>query len=216
MKITKFGHCCLLIEYKGKRIVTDPGGWSTIPADLSDIDLILITHEHGDHLHVESLQGILKNNPGAKIITNTGVGKILSEKAIEFSKLEEGGYELFDDIKLEAFGDVHREVYKELGKVQNTGYFIDEKLFYPGDALTVINRPVAILAAPVAGPWLKFKEAIDYILEVKPKAFFPVHENVVIPEFRTALFERLIPNAVKDQPDIKYVALSEGTSAEFE
>ncbi|MBI2052837.1 MAG: MBL fold metallo-hydrolase, partial [Candidatus Ryanbacteria bacterium] len=29
MKITKFGHCCLLIKENGVRILTDPGTYST-------------------------------------------------------------------------------------------------------------------------------------------------------------------------------------------
>lgn len=195
--------------------MTDPGAWSTLQNSETKIDLILISHEHGDHLHVESLRVVLQNSPNAKIITNSAVGKILTEKGIEFSILEEGQAGNFENITLETYGSIHAEVYKELGKVQNTGYFIDGKLFYPGDALTIINKPVEILAAPVAGPWLSFKQAIEYILAVNPKLFFPVHENVVREEFRTALFERLIPGATKDS-GITYVALSEGKSAEFE
>jgi hypothetical protein len=90
MKITKFGHCCLLIETKGKRILTDPGSWSSLQNDISNLDIILITHEHTDHMHVESLQTILSNNKDVQIFTNSGVGKILSEKGIGYSLLENG------------------------------------------------------------------------------------------------------------------------------
>lgn len=43
MKITKFGHCCLLIEEHLLRILTDPGNYNTTP-DVENIDIILITH----------------------------------------------------------------------------------------------------------------------------------------------------------------------------
>src|SRR4051812_27786091 len=56
MKIKKLGHCCLVIETKGIRIMTDPGNYSTLQADEKNIDIILITHEHTDHLHIESLK----------------------------------------------------------------------------------------------------------------------------------------------------------------
>ena len=84
MKITKFGHCCLLIEENNLRILTDPGNYSTAQNDIKNIDIVLITHEHPDHFHVESLKKLLENNPQAKIITNNGVGALLKELNIEY------------------------------------------------------------------------------------------------------------------------------------
>jgi L-ascorbate metabolism protein UlaG (beta-lactamase superfamily) len=63
MKITKIGHCCLLIEEKGLRILTDPGAWSEAQNELKNIQLILITHEHQDHFYLDSLKQVLKKQP---------------------------------------------------------------------------------------------------------------------------------------------------------
>lgn len=52
MKITKFGHCCLLIEENGVRILTDPGTYSTQQSEVKNIDFVLITHEHADHFQL--------------------------------------------------------------------------------------------------------------------------------------------------------------------
>jgi len=41
MKITKIGHCCLLIEVDGKRVMTDPGGFTVSDHVLDDIDVIV-------------------------------------------------------------------------------------------------------------------------------------------------------------------------------
>ena len=38
MKITKFGHCCMLVEEKGLRILVDPGNFSTAQNELMDIE----------------------------------------------------------------------------------------------------------------------------------------------------------------------------------
>lgn len=180
MKITKLGHCCMLVEIDGLRILTDPGGWSGFKQDsLQNIDLIIITHEHSDHLHMDSLQKILVNNPKAKVITNSSVGKLLAEQEIVFEKVEQGQSNSFGGIRLEGYGDVHQEVYGDFGRVQNTGYFIANRFFYPGDAFTNPHRPIDLLALPVSGPWLKSKEVIDYARELKPRAAFPVHDGML-------------------------------------
>ena len=48
-----------------------------------------------------------------------------------------------------------------------TGYMINN-LCYPGDAFTNPNMPIDILALPVAGPWMRIKDAINYALTLKP------------------------------------------------
>jgi L-ascorbate metabolism protein UlaG (beta-lactamase superfamily) len=177
MKITKFGHCCLLIEENGVRILTDPGTYSTQQNDVVGIDFILITHEHNDHLHIDSLKVILKNNPNAKIITNESVGKLLEKEKILFNIVEDSqGFDA-NGILIEGFGKKHAVIHSLIPQIQNTGYFIQNKLFYPGDAYVDPCKRIDILALPVAGPWLKLDEAIDYGLKLKPNTCFPVHDG---------------------------------------
>lgn len=179
MKITKLGHCCLLLEEGGLRILTDPGMY-TIEAEskLTRIDLVLITHEHQDHLHTDSLKTLVTNNPNVKIITNKGVGKILTELSLPFILLEHGQKERFSGVTISGHGEAHSKVYEEV-PVVNTGYFFANHLFYPGDALTNPGVPVELLALPVCGPWLKLAEAIDYAKTIKPKRAFPVHDGML-------------------------------------
>ena len=179
MIITKLGHCCLIIEEQGLRILTDPGEYSTLQKEVKDIDLILITHEHADHLHVDSLKTVLDNNPDAKIITNHGVGKILNEKGIPHEFLERGQEKVINGLKLEGHGDRHADIYETVPVVQNTGYFIGGRLFYPGDALYNPQKSVEILALPVAGPWLKISDSINYAKIIQPKICFPVHDGML-------------------------------------
>lgn len=176
MKITKFGQCCLLIELNNKRILTDPGRFSVTQNEVKDIDLVLITHEHADHFHTDSLQVVLKNNPNALVVTNSGVGKILKELALDHDILEGTDCAEKAGIKVEAHDGKHAEIFEDFGLVQNTGYFVDEQLFYPGDAYTDPGKPVDVLALPVAGPWCKSSDAISYVLKLKPKKAFPVHD----------------------------------------
>src|SRR5574340_544363 len=104
MKITKYGHCCLLIEEDGLRILIDPGSYSTLPDGLDSIDLVLVTHEHQDHLHVDSLKAVLKGNPEVKVITNKSVSSLLEKEGIAHQLIEEGQKITEKDVLVEAFG----------------------------------------------------------------------------------------------------------------
>ena len=181
MKITKLGHCCLLIEEKGLRILTDPGNYSTIDDELKNIDIILITHEHADHFHVPALKKLIENNPKVKVITNISVSELIEKEDIpvSFLVMKDGQKIDFGNLTLEAIEGKHELIYKTWKDVQNTGFFIDNKLFYPGDSFYNPRKKVDILALPVAGPWCRIVDAVNYALEIKPRVAFPVHDGAL-------------------------------------
>ncbi len=211
MKITKFGHCCLLIEEGGVRILTDPGTYSIQQNETKDVDFILITHEHSDHLHIDSLKRILKNNPQVKIITNKSVGVLLEKENITFNLVEDGQNFDANGIFIEGFGKHHSFMHSSILPIQNTGYFIANKFFYPGDAFTNPKKPIEILALPVAGPWMKLSEAIDYAVELKPKVCFPVHEGILKQPGST----HRIPPQILGQSKIEFTVLEIDKEYEF-
>lgn len=210
MKITKYGHCCLLIECKGKNFLTDPGAWNVLPDELPHVDIILITHEHSDHLHAESLQTIVNSNPNVRILTNTSVGKVLTEKGFAFEIIDDSTPLVIDELLLEFYTVPHREIYGDFGVVENTGFFIDNKLFYPGDAFTNPGKSVDVLAAPLIAPWTDLKTAINYILEIKPRMAFPVHDGQIQPS-RPGPAYKLTQQICKEN-SINFVELHAGGS----
>ena len=179
MKIKKLGHCCFVVEAKpGVRIMTDPGIFSKSQQEELNLSAVIITHEHQDHLHIESLVKILENNPNVTVITNESVGKILDQKNIPYKIVEEGDrYEILG-VQISAFGNTHMEIYESLGLVQNTGYMID-KLCYAGDSFNLPDRDVDILALPVSGPWMRLKDAIEFAKNIRPRICFPVHDAIM-------------------------------------
>ncbi len=211
MNITKLGHCCLVIEVNNIRIVTDPGAWTTAQNEVKGIDAILITHEHADHLHVDSLRVVLAHNPQAVVLTNQAVGNILTKENISYELLEEGGIKKIQGVVLEGHGSQHADIYPTVPAVQNTGYFIDSRLFYPGDALYNPGKAVGILALPVAGPWLKIAEAIDYAKNIAPKICFPVHDGMLK---ITGPFH-LLPEKMLKEEGIDFIVLEEGKERVF-
>jgi L-ascorbate metabolism protein UlaG (beta-lactamase superfamily) len=211
MNITKLGHCCLLIEVNDLVIMTDPGNFSELQNDVKGVDLILITHEHADHLHIESLKKVLANNPAAKVITNSAVGKILDKENISYSIVEDGQGTLFQNIKIEGFGTAHEVIHSSIPNIMNTGYMIAEKLFYPGDAFYAPHKSVDVLALPVAGPWCKISDAVDYALRVKPRIAFPVHDGML------KIFggHHKVPEKILSEKNISFVVLETGKKTSF-
>lgn len=201
----------MLINTGTVTIMTDPGNYSTLQNDVTGVDIILFTHEHQDHYHIDSLRQVLSNNPNAKIITNSAVGKLLDAENISYELVQDSQQNDLHGVLIEGFGDKHAQIYKEFGQVENTGYFIDNKLFYPGDAFTNPGKPVDILAVPIAGPWMKASEAIEYVSQVKPRVTFPVHDGIWKTKgFMQMLFAKFIPEL-----GVEFVPMVEGDEKEF-
>ena len=192
--------------------MTDPGSFSTGEQEkVTGLDAIIITHEHKDHFHVESVQALLAGNPGAVVITNTAVGKLLSELGIAHVQVGDGESTEVSGLKIEGFGTEHAPVYETMGRVENTGYMIAERFYFPGDNFHIPGKQVDILALPVAGPWMKTGEAVDFAKKIKARIAFGVHDAMIQPFFRGhvgTVLARFVPEMV-------YVSLADGETREF-
>ncbi len=211
MKVTKFGHSCLLVEENGVRILFDPGSFSNLQDSVQNLDIILITHEHLDHCDPESIKNILKNNPTVKIFTNHGVGAVLDKEGIEYKILEDGEQTTYKDVLVEAFGDRHCVIYNSIPQIQNTGYFINHKLFYPGDNFINPGKSVPVLALPVAAPWLKISETLDYAQAIHPQFWFAAHDGMLKdPDFGSRW-----PATLLEPLGMKFIKLEIGQETEI-
>lgn len=179
MTITKLGHCCLLIEDPGVKLLTDPGSYSTPEDSVTGLDAILITHEHQDHFHVESLKKLLVKNPAAEIYTILSVGQLLEAESIPYKVVKQGDTFTIKGVEIEVFGEKHAVMHSSIPQSDNVGFFVANRLFYPGDSFMNPGKPVEVLALPVAGPWCKLSESIEYAIEIHPKRCFPVHDGIL-------------------------------------
>ncbi len=213
MKVTKYGHCSLYIEHQGLRVLTDPGIWSDLPTTLPVIDVLLITHEHGDHLHTPSVKNILAVSPSARVISNSSVAAILAKEGITIEVVDDGKKTVVNGISIEGFGKLHGEIYEKFGQVENTGYMIGDTFFYPGDSFYNPSRPVDILALPVAGPWMHMREAINYAKEMKPRVMFPVHDGFLRPD-RFGPFH-FVPQTLLKESGLTFIVLPIGEATDL-
>lgn len=210
MKITKFGHSCLLIEEGDARILIDPGNYSTVPA-LEKLDAILITHIHQDHVAIGTLKKLIELNPRARIFSNEEVRVALAAEDIEVDRLGDKEMAVVQNVIIEGIGKDHALIHKSIPLAKNTGYFIANKFFYPGDALTILDRPVAILAFPAMAPWMTIGQSIDYALAMKPTIAFPVHDGLL----KSGGIYHSFPEKYFNEVGTKWIVLEEGKSSEF-
>lgn len=215
MKITKYGHCTLLIELNDAKILTDPGTFSDESfLDVKDIDAIVITHEHQDHFHIESIKKIIKKNPNVEIFSNHSVGKLLREQGIAFVPVGDSEVGSVKGVMIEGYGREHAEIYETVGLVENTGFIIGDLLYYPGDAFFVPEKKVPILAVPIYGPWMKISDAINFVREFSPMYVIPVHD-APLNEIGFEISERHIKNFLPKNS--KFIPLRKiGDSHKFE
>ncbi len=177
MQITKFGHSCVLLDDGQTKILFDPGLYGGIPSDLK-VDGIVITHVHQDHVDMDQLKPLLENVT-PRIITNTEVKAELDKHGIDCEIVEEGSSATIGTFTFEAFGNDHAIMHPDLPKFQNTGYLINNKIFHPGDALYMPSKPIEVLLLPIAAPWSKVAETLDYLAQVNAKVNFPIHDGFI-------------------------------------
>lgn len=175
MRLTHLGHACLLAEVGDARMLFDPGVLSGFD-DVRDLDAVLITHQHPDHLDPARLGPLLAANPGARLWVDQDTVTAVPGLP-EHTVVHRGDRFRIGATAIEVIGGLHAAVYGDVPGCTNAAYLIDDgALLHPGDSFTVPGRDVDVLAVPVDGPWLKLAEAVDYVRAVRPRVAVPVHE----------------------------------------
>jgi len=179
MRIQKFGHSCLLVSSGDARILIDPGTFSTGYDDLDGLTAVLVTHQHPDHVDVEALPGLLERNPQARLFTDVGTAQTLRDGHGIHAAIATAGDTYDVGAQVEVVGDLHAEIHPDLPRVPNVGYVVEGRLLHPGDALSVTDREVEVLALPTMAPWMRMAEAIEFLRAVRPRVAVPIHEALL-------------------------------------
>ena len=177
MKLTHLGHACLLVETEGARLLVDPGTMSTFE-DVRDLDAVLVTHQHADHVDAPRLAALLAANPGARLVVDPDSVGAVAGLPSDHVVARPGDRLTFGGSTIDVVGGLHAAVYGPVPGCTNSAYVVDDgALLHPGDSFFVPDRPVDVLAVAVDGPWLKLSEAVDYVHAVSPRVAVPIHEG---------------------------------------
>jgi L-ascorbate metabolism protein UlaG (beta-lactamase superfamily) len=179
MRLTKFGHSCLLVEDSRARILLDPGTLSAGFEELEGLTAVLFTHQHADHLDPERVRGLLDRNAGIRVVSDEGSAKPLGEAGAEVEVVHDGDELEIGGVGVRVAGRDHAVIHPDIPIIPNVGYLVGGRLFHPGDSFTPPPQPVEVLAVPVGAPWLRARESIDYVRQVRPDLVLPVHEKLL-------------------------------------
>ena len=181
--ITPIGHGSLMIAFQGKVIHVDPYSSAGDYSEYPKADLVLITHEHGDHFDRYALETIC--TPKTEIISNKTVADLYAKVDVYMDNGDVYGWE---DIQINAVPAYNILHIKENGepyhpKGVGNGYvltFGDFVLYIAGDTEPIPemaeleNIDVAFL--PKNLPYtMSDEQFVEAARTIKPKVLYPYH-----------------------------------------
>ncbi len=182
IKLTFIGHGTLMIEAAGKVIHIDP--WSQLAdyTKLPKADMLLITHEHQDHLDSKAIEQVRKE---ATTIIYT---EVIGSQRDDGKVFKNGDEQIIDGIKIEAVPAYNiiqkrddKNPYHPAG--QGNGYLLTidgKRIYIAGDTENVPElkqlKDIDIAFLPMNLPYTMTPEmAADLALAIKPRILYPYH-----------------------------------------
>ncbi|WP_435735890.1 MBL fold metallo-hydrolase [Cellulosimicrobium sp. PMB13] len=212
MQITFHGHACVALGHGGTTVVIDPGSFSDAAGALRGADVVLVTHEHADHVDAEVLGTALGARQDLGVWAPEAVVASLraalpDDAARRVHAVSPGdGIEL-GGLEVVVGGGLHAQVHRDAPRISNVTYLVrggGVAVFHPGDSVDLPGtRPgndradvlrdarLDVLLAPVSGPWLKLGETIDLVRALDPRVVVPVHDALLSDAGHT-LVDRLL------------------------
>lgn len=182
LEITFIGHGTLMFKHADKVIHVDPVTREADYTQLPKADLVLITHEHGDHLDLEALKATRKI--GTIVVLTEACAKQFDESVV----VKNGDALTVHGVKIEvmpAYNIIHKRgdgaAYHPQGV--GNGYvltFGDKRVYVAGDTENIPEmaklKQIDIAFLPMNLPYTMTPEMVaEAARSFKPKIVYPYH-----------------------------------------
>jgi L-ascorbate metabolism protein UlaG (beta-lactamase superfamily) len=183
MRIRKYIHSCLVVESGDARILFDPGKFTFLdgavkPESFRDLNAIVITHQHPDHMDDVALKTIVAQNPSAVVLASAPIREQLAKSDIDVEVFESGTRNV-GSCKVDAIHAPHATILNAECP-RNIAYVVDDRLLHPGDSFDHAmdaRKGIELLALPVMAPWNTELAVAEFALRLAPKTVFPIHDG---------------------------------------
>lgn len=177
-------HASMLIEAPGGNILVDPVGGAAAYAALPEPQLILITHEHGDHFDLPTLQDL----PQVRLIANPAVAAMLpAEMQQRTTAMANGDIVDVIGLRIEAIPAYNttpeRLQYHPEGR--DNGYVLtigERRFLIAGDTEDIPEiralQDIHVAFLPMNLPFtMTVEQAADAVAEFRPEIVYPYHHR---------------------------------------
>jgi L-ascorbate metabolism protein UlaG (beta-lactamase superfamily) len=196
-RVTYIGHATVLVELDGVRLLTDPvlrrrvlhlRRRGAVPMDaLRELDAILVSHAHWDHLDVPSLTRLGR---GVRIVLPRGAGRLVRRRFLRnVVEVDVGEAIELGGVSVTATAAEHNAGRGPLGvRAPALGYVLEgeKRVYFAGDTdlFTGMEElaPLDLALLPVAG-WgprlppghLDPRRAAEALRLLRPRTAVPIH-----------------------------------------
>ena len=182
LKITFIGHASLIFTFNEKVIHVDPDGGLADYSTLPKADIILITHEHGDHFDLSAIKK-LRTNQTKLVLTETCAKKISGDIV-----MKNGDVQIVQEIKIEAipaYNIIHKRDNGQPFHPEGIGNgyiltFGDKRVYVAGDTENIPEmktlQGIDVAFLPMNLPYTMTPEMVaDAAKSFIPKILYPYH-----------------------------------------
>ena len=169
--VRRLADSCLLVTTGNGTTLFDPGFFTfdtgVIDLDtIGDVQRVLITHEHGDHVKPEFVRWLIDRGDDVTVHANRAVAGLLTPHDIDVNTADPDGV---------SSEDVLHEAIPTGATPPNRSYTIDGVLTHPGDSYQpAITAPV--LALPLLVPWGSTTLSVEFARRLAPQQVVPIHD----------------------------------------